>query len=123
MANEIAAVVERDDVNTFRQPRFQSLDLLLDGVNDLKCVGSVANYDHAANYFFPSLVQHAPAKLSTEMHIGDIADVNGRTPACREHNVVKVIDGVDQTNSSHCLLCVVHLQNFCTDVGIAALHG
>src|SRR5262249_16015800 len=123
MANEITAVVEGDDVNTFRQPRFQSLDLLLDRVNNVQCIRSVANYDHATDDLSASLVQHSPTKLRTEVNIGDVADVHRRTPASREHHVVEVIDGVDQTNSTHCLFCVVHLQNLSPDVGIATLHG
>ena len=122
MPNEITAVVEGDDVNTFGQPRFQSLDLLFHGVNDFKRVSSVANHYYATDHFLTCLVQHAPTKLGAKVHISDIADIHGSSSTCFERDVVDVGDGIDQPNPTYRLLGVVDLQNLSAHIAIATLH-
>src|SRR5437588_13093500 len=122
MPNEITAVVEGDDVNTFGQPRFQSLDLLFHRVDDLKRVSSVTNHYYATDHLLTCLVQHAPTKLRAKVHISDIADIHGSSSTCFERDVVDVGDGIDQPNPTYRLLGVVDLQNLSAHIAIATLH-
>jgi hypothetical protein len=67
--DKLAAVVGRDEFDSFRQRRFDFLQLFLDAVDDVQRIFAVAHHNNAPDHFTRAIqLSHAPAQVRAEMN-------------------------------------------------------
>ena len=72
-----APIIGRNDLNPIGQRRLQFLQLFLNARNDVQGVFAVSHDDNPAHHFpFAVEFRYPSSKVSSEVHSGDILDVN-----------------------------------------------
>src|SRR5438046_3080026 len=99
-ANQSAAVIAGNDLDPRRQGSFDLSQLLLDAINHVERVESIAHDDDAANGFaFAVPLSYPVADIGAEGNCSEILDQYWRSVLCHDRHVGQVVQRFEITES------------------------
>src|SRR5438128_4136848 len=116
--DERGAVVERDDLHPRREPGCQLRDPLLDPVDHVDRADAVTGDDDAPDGFVPALEQGADAEGVADLHVRHLTDEDWHTPLGAHHDLLDVLDALDQPEAADHRPGAARLDNVAADVAI-----
>src|SRR5262245_22605049 len=121
-ANQVAAIVNRDDAHSGRQRRFHLLNFLFYSIDDVECVLAITHHDDSANDFAATVqFGHAAPEIGPEMDVSDILEVNRRAVFDFENDVLDVLDSFDVTATADVIFGRGNLERFPAHIGVTRL--
>ena len=121
--DERGAVVERDDLHPRREPGCQLRDPLLDPVDHVDRADAVTGDDDAPDGFISALEQGADAEGVADLHVRHLTDEDWHTPLGAHHDLLDVLDALDQPEAADHGPGAACLDDVAADVAIAPHHG
>src|SRR6185437_7867524 len=129
--DQIGAIVDRNDLDRFRQAAGNLPESLLDVFDDVEGVGTEAlQHDAAGNLSLAVQFSDAAPLVRAKLDAGHIAQQNRGTVAGLEHDVAEIVDALQISLASDDILEFGKLDGTTADIGIAGtdrvahlLHG
>ena len=101
LLNQFGAVIERNDPDIRREARLNLRDARLDRVDDLLRIHAAAGDHHAADRFLRAVDERGHPKRVAQMHVGHLLDVDRHTARRADHDLLDVVDRLDQSDAAH----------------------
>ena len=123
--DQLRTVINRNDFDALRQSGFDFRQFLLNPVDDLEGVLSVA-HDHDARHHFALAVQigQAPAQLGSLDHFAHVLDADGRAIfACLKHDILEVLEGLRIAAAPNHVLRAAKLEQSSPNLVVAFPHS
>src|SRR5215831_18617605 len=121
--NERTAVVERHNANAFRQAWLHRSNLVLDRIDDIECVCTVADDHNAADRVFTPPVEHSAPKIRPQLDGSHITHIHRCTVHGSQSNVFDVSCRTDQAQPANDVLHIVGFDDLGADVAVTPLNG
>ena len=123
-ADQRRAVVDRDDLHPGRQARLDLADALLDAIDHVDRVLSLAHHDDARHHFAVAVqIGDAAPEIRADRHVADVADPDRRAALARRHDdVLEVGDRRRVPAAAHHVLGAAELDEPTAGLGVAAAH-
>ena len=123
-ADQRRAVVDRDDLHPGRQARLDLADALLDPIDHVDRVLSLAHHDDARHHFAGAVqVRHAPPQIRADRHVADVADPDRRAALAGGHDdALEVGDRLRVAAAAHHVLGAAELDQPTASLRVAAAH-
>src|SRR5437762_7564880 len=94
--DELSSVVKGYKLNSLRKSCLQFRDLRLYPLDNIQRVHPVAGNDHAPDSFLTVFIEHSGAKRASQMHVGDVSDVDRRAIGRTDDGVLNIRGRVDE---------------------------
>src|SRR5882672_2769006 len=107
--DQLRTIVERYDPHSRRKARLQRSDLLLDSIDHLEGVYTVAGNHYSPDRLLAVLIQGARAECVSQFHVRHVSYVQRCTIWRANDDVLDIAYGLNQTNAPyHCpLACLL----------------
>ena len=123
--DQVAAVVDRDDLHALRQSFFQSLEFAAHPCDGRQRVFAVAHHHDAAGHlaFTVEFSQAAP-QFGAEMNVGQLLEIDRRAVGIHtDRNHLQIAQAPDVAGGAHHVFGLAHLHQAPAHVVVAALDG
>ena len=123
-ADQRRAVVDRDDLHPGRQARLDLADALLDAIDHVDRVLSLAHHDDPRHHFAGAVqIRHAPPQIRADRHVADVADPDRRAALAGGHDdALEVGDRLRVPAAAHHVLGAAELDQPAGSLRVAAAH-
>ena len=123
-ADQHRAVVDRDDLHPGRQARLDLADALLDAIDHVDRVLSLAHHDDPRHHFAGAVqIRHAPPQIRADRHVADVADPDRRAALAGGHDdALEVGDRLRVPAAAHHVLGAAELDQPTGSLHVAAAH-